>query len=319
MNDISEKRKALYLLAGRNPSQYDNHIILDICTACGADCVYCLHQAAGLAKPKLMPRESFFKIIDILEAEGYELVYLYQSGESFHHPNYFEFVTAVAERNMDSSTATKLFMPIDWDAFDQALARCEKTGRYVEYLVTVDALNQNAQDKIGPGIKTEAVKANLAKLAELNSKYDCMRCILDSIVHANNEHNIDEFPAYFSRLGFDTWYPRRMGYFMPSFARKEDLQAIAAVVPSSTEHPARFSIIDDELIPYEPQKRCDLGAAAVSPDGDLTVCCHDMLHINKLGNILETGSLREIMASDRFQEAANKGRNMQLPICQGCN
>ncbi len=319
MNEVSEKRKTLYRLAGRDPSRYDDHIIIDICTACGADCVYCLHQAAGLAKSKLMPRESFLKIADILHSEAYELVYLYQSGESFHHPDYFEFVAAIAERDMDSSTATKLFMSVNWEAFDQTLAVCETTGRYVEYLVTVDALDQDVQNKIGPGIRTDTVKANLEKLAELNQKYDCMRCILDTVVHANNEHEIDRFPAYFSKLGFQTWYPRRMGYFMPSFARKEDFEAIAAVVPSSKEHPARFSIIENELIPSEPQKRCDLGAAAIGPDGDLTVCCHDMLHVNKLGNILEVGSLRKIISSDRFDQAANKGRNMQLPICQGCN
>ncbi len=319
MNEVSERRKALYQLAGRNPSQYDNHVIIDICTACGADCVYCLHQAAGLAKSKLMKREDFFTIVDILQAEGFELVYLYQSGESFHHPNYFEFVEAVAKRGMNSSTATKLFMKIDWEAFDCTMAACEDTGCYVEYLVTVDALSQDVQDKIGPGIRNDAVMANLEELAKLNEKYSCMRCILDTVVHAHNEDHIDAFPKYFSELGFSKWYPRRMGYFMPSFARKEDFRAIAEVVPQSKEHAARFSIVDDKLVPYEEQKKCDLGAPSIGPDGYLTVCCHDMLHVNKLANVLEYGSMRKALASQAFQDAADKGRQMKLPICQGCN
>lgn len=319
MNEISKKRRDLYRLAGRDPSEYKNHVLLDICTACGADCIYCLHQAANLAPSKIMSREHFFVIADILQREGYELVYLYQSGESFLHPDYCDFIVAIAERGMASNTATKLFMPIKWDKLDAALTRCDATGKTVEFLITVDSLDQEAQDKIGPGINIERVKSNLIEMARLNEAHPHMKCILDTVVNAYNEHQIEQIEAHIKGLGFTQWFAKRMGYFMPSLARKEDLVMIGAAIPSSTEHPARFSIVDGELIPAEEQSRCDLGGPAVSPEGDVTVCCHDMLHLNRLGNVIEMGSLRDIIASDRFQKAADKGRNMGLKICRGCN
>lgn len=319
MNAISEKRRALYRLAGRPASVYENHIIVDICTACGADCVYCLHQAAGLATPRLMPRATFMTLVEILEREEYELVYLYQSGEPLLHPNYTEFLSAVAERGMNSSTATKVFSKIDFGQLDVALARCDATGRKAEFLITVDALSQDAQDRIGPGIRSEVVKKNLAGMARLNHAHSSMKCVLDTVVNAYNEKDLDAIAAYMKELGFTTWFPKRMGYFMPTLARPQDLEAIAKAVPTSTEHAARFSIINGGLVAYEEQHACDLGPAVINPEGDVTVCCHDMLHKNRLGNVIQANSVRDVLAAPAFQAAAARGRVMGLPICQGCN
>ncbi len=319
MNTVTEKRRALYRLAGREPDMYRNHVILDICTGCGADCVYCLHQSAGLVQSKLMHPETFMTIADILEREGFELVYLYQSGESLLHPDYPDFLVAVARRGMTSNTATKLFMPIDFDRLGRALERCDDTGQRVEFLITVDALEQHVQDKIGPGIRTDKVIANLAEFAELDRRHTSLKCTLDTVVNAHNEHQLDAIAAFVRGLGYDNWFAKRMGYFMPALARDSDIADIEAAVPQSDEHPARFSIIAGELVPYEEQSKCDLGAPAVSPEGDLTVCCHDMLHINRLGNIIETGSLRKILDSSTYQSAARKGRCMSLDICKRCN
>ncbi len=319
MNSVSEKRKAEYRLAGRDPSEYANHVLLDICTGCGADCVYCLHQAAGLVESKLMNEETFFAIADVLQREGYELVYLYQSGESLLHPKYPDFLAGIAERGMNSSTATKLFMPIDFDRLSAALDRCDVTGQTVEFLITIDALDQDVQSKIGPGIRTDMVKANLPEMAALQAKHSSMKCLMDTVVTAHNENQVDEIAVYLRGLGFTRWFPKRMGYFMPSLARTVDLVAIAKAVPKGGENPARFSIVDGVLVPAEEQSRCDLGAPGVSPEGDVTVCCHDMLHRNRLGNIVEVGSLRKIMESEVFQRAARKGRRMGLDICKGCN
>lgn len=321
MGGMSEKKRALYRLAGRDPAEYENHVSLDICTACGAKCVYCLHQAAGLARPRLMTKEVFLAMADILQREGFELVYLYQSGESFLHPAYPEFVASIAERGMNSSTATKLFMPIDFDELDAALDRCDPTGRTVEYLITVDAMTQEVQDRIAPGIHTETVRANLVEMAEMQQRHSCMKCVLDTVVNAHNENQLDEITAFIKDAGFESayWYPKRMGYFMPRLADEDDLLTIAAAVPRSEAHAARFRVVDGRLVPYEEQHRCDLGPPAISPEGDVTVCCHDMLHQHRLGNVVEVGSLRRILASNRFGEAASKGRNMALGICQGCN
>ncbi len=302
-----------------DPEVFVNHVLLDICSACGADCIYCLHQAAGLTPSKLMKPEHFQAIVEILRQEKYELIYVYQSGEAFLHPQYPDFLPEIAERGMDSSTATKLFMPIKWDRLDAALERCDATDSSVEFLITIDAITQEAQSKIGPGIQTEMVKANLVRMAEMQEKHPSVRCLLDTVVNAHNEHDIDVMLAYFKELGFLRWFPKQMGYFMPYHAREQDIENIAAAEPKTDRCPARFTVRDGEIFPTVVQTRCDLGAPAISPEGDVTICCHDMLHRYRLGNVVEQGSLRTIIASEAYQTIANRGRDMSLDICQGCN
>ena len=67
--------------------------------------------------------------------------------------------------------------------------------------------------------------------------------------------------------------------------------------------------------------RCDFlfPIPAISAEGDVTICCHDMLHKLRLGNVLEEGSLRKVLRSERFQKALAAGQKGKLEICRGCN
>jgi MoaA/NifB/PqqE/SkfB family radical SAM enzyme len=146
-----------------------------------------------------------------------------------------------------------------------------------------------------------------------------LHVLLDTVVNAYNEHDLDAMVAWFKSLSFKRWFPRQMGYFMPYHARQQDIENIAAAQPKTDRCPARFTVENGEIIPAVTMTKCELGAPAISPEGDVTICCHDMLHRHRLGNVVEQSSLRNIIASDTFQQAANQGKRMSLDICQGCN
>lgn len=318
MNSVTSiGRQLLYVLRPPRSSYGPDAVLIDICTACGARCLYCLHQHGNLGKRQLMNKDVFMQIADILAREKFKLVLLYMSGEPFLHPDLPDFVVALTERGMDISIATKLHVPIDFEHLDKALCHADLTGRKVQLLVTVDTLRADTQRKIAPGIDTTRVRNNLAIMAKLRDQHRSLTPECTTVVNRCNEEQLEEIRSGLADLGFKSWCPRQMGYYMGYMATQEDLTIIRDFEPRNSTYRARFQIKNGKLVSF--MKRCDPGPPAITPEADITVCCHDMLHILKLGNVLQEGSVRRILASETFRKTADAGRRMKLSICKGCN
>lgn len=105
--------------------------ILDICTACRSDCMYCLHQRGKMAKPELMEYELFKKIVTILVNEKYDFIHMYQSGEPMLHPQIYDMIELVSDFGMKISIGTRLNAKIDFIKLERVLAKAkanEKEG-----------------------------------------------------------------------------------------------------------------------------------------------------------------------------------------------
>ncbi len=107
-----------------------------------------------------------------------------------------------------------------------------------------------------------------------------------------------------------------MGYYMGYMIQQEDIDMIAVMEPKHIRK--RFSVKNGELISHKSSCRNFL-MPVIGVDGQVTVCCHDMLYHEAVWNILETGSLNTIIGSNDYKTKVNLGRKMRLPICKGCN
>ena len=270
-----------------------------------------------MVKPRLMSNEAFTRIVDVLAREGFQRVYTYLSGEPFMHPDIYEFIAEVAEHGMSSSTATKLSVPIDFDRLDRALARADAAEGKAQFLVTVDSFRQETLRRIAPGISLDRVESELTECAELRERHKSATFVFDTVVNRYNEGELDEIRSTLAELGFTSWYPKQMGYYHSRFANDEDVSTIADAVPENVEYRARFEVADNEIVCRK--ESCRIGACVIGPEGEDTLCCHDMLYELNFGNVLKEGSLRRIMASRAFREAFAAGRKMKLEICKGCN
>lgn len=285
--------------------------MIDIATACSAKCKYCLHQYRNMTKSKFMTWENFVAIMWILKNEGYEYIYPYLSGEPLLHKDYWEMIQHISDRSMHSNTASKLCFDID---FDKAEAVFSKINKIAHFDITIDAHSQEVQDKISRGIKTEQVFSNLKNLYEIAQGKN----VTFSVVTVVNKFNENHLEAIFDRVkscGNLKWCAKPMGYYMGYKMQDEDNELIADMAPSNS---TRFTINNGKLVSN--MKSCrKFIKPVIGVNGEVTICCHDMLYHESKWNILQTGSLDKIIGMENYQYALRCGEKMKLEICKGCN
>jgi sulfatase maturation enzyme AslB (radical SAM superfamily) len=284
-------------------------VMLDICTICNSKCKYCTHQVLSLLKPRLMSLEDFSEITTILAREEFLSVYLYMSGEPLLHTKIFEFLELANEKGIECSIGSKLNTEIDVNKFRKAL---EKTDKVCSFEVTVDALDQEIHSKIAPGISTKLVLKNLEILKKLNEDYkNRLKLVGIVVVNKFNFLSVKKIYNKLRSIGCNTIHVKAMGCIIPYVTTPEFLEGISEMVIDKS----RFRIEGGKVV-TKGRMGC-MGEPAVDIEGNVSVCCHDMLFSLKLGNIISENSLDKIMSSSAYKDALRKrGRHL---FCTGCN
>ena len=113
-------------------------------------------------------------------------------------------------------------------------------------------------------------------------------------------------------MGALTWGVKAMGYYKLHELTPEQREEVMKVAPKSSRFNSR--------VHCEPEKGCKyLATPTISPEGNVSICCHDMLEEYNTGNVIEVGSMRKIVESEAFLSIQRQGRARSLPMCKGCN
>ncbi len=291
--------------------QLTDRVLLDICTICRAKCVYCLHQRRNMVKPEVMDWGLFVKIVRTLAKENFRLVNLLQSGEPFLHPRICDMIAMVAALGMDSHIDTRLNASIDFASLDWAISKASYCKRRVHINVTIDSFED--PKAISPGINKELVSRNLGNLALLKN-LGSADIIFSTVVTKANENELDSIRQKLAGLEFTNWTPVPMAYYQQELATPEDIAEVSKFIPDNPQYRTRFDGKGTEA-----SGDCGGIVPTISVHGDVTVCCHDMLHQLRLGNVGEVGSLRNILASSAYRKTLKLARQRALKICRGCN
>lgn len=291
-----------------------DRVAIDVCTICHANCVYCLHQRNHLAVPKIMRYEVFQKIVTTLAKERFKLIHLYMSGEPFIHPKIYDMMEMVVTLGMESSTATKLNNLLDYTRFDKLLRIATSAHQKVELLITIDSLDNPGA--ISSGINKDIVRENLSILSKLQ-RHKSARFIFSSTITRVNEDEIERIKSSLKQYGFNNWQAGHMGYYQSHLASSDDINTIQNFLPLDSRYRDRFEVVDGKIVSVK--NSCDFTTPAIDPEGNVIVCCHDMLHTTQLGNVYRSGSMRAILNSPQFRKASQLGKRKALDICRGCN
>jgi MoaA/NifB/PqqE/SkfB family radical SAM enzyme len=287
------------------------HVLLDITTACAAKCKYCLHQYRNMVKPRAMTQDHFVEITRILVAEKYNYVFPYMSGESMRHPRYWPWMLAMSRAGIMTNTASKLCFEINSADVVNCFANLEAP---MHFDITIDAPNQSIQGSIAKNIDNDLVFKNLAMFVSLS----CASPVSISVVTVVNKYNQDHLPEISRRIrsaGAETWAPKPMGYYMGYRMQPQDEAMIVEMAPSKS---SRFAIVGGHVA--SKMKSCGkFLKPVIGPAGDVTICCHDMLYHEVVGNVLKAGSLDAVVKSTAYREKVELGKKMKLEICRGCN
>ena len=284
--------------------------MLDICTACSAKCKYCLHQSRNMVPARMMSDEHFGAIRDILVREGWRYVYMYLSGEPLLHPKYWDMALDLSKHGITTDTASKLCFRVNWRAAREAWKQLKSP---MHFDITIDAHNQELQDRVSLGINNNEVFYNLAKLASMQNRKLGIQVV--TVVNAYNAPHLDEIKARVLECGVTRWVAKPMGYYMGYLLTPEDERMIVGLAPRGNQ---RFAVVDGHVV----SKKHSCGSylkPVIGVAGDVTLCCHDMLYREAQWNVLETGSLDKIVSSASYREAHHQGSKMKLSICEGCN
>lgn len=286
-------------------------VLIDICTACGAKCKYCLHQYRNMVKPKTMSFAMFNDIVKKLKKDGYERVYPYLSGEPILNPEYWDMVELLSQYGIESNTASKLCFKIDWRKAEQVLSRLKT---HAHFDITIDAADDVTQRKIAAGIDNSIVYKNLSRLVKTAT---C--CDVDiTVVTVLNRYNMESMPQIKDRVlscGVKRWAAKSMGYYMGYAMTPED-----------------HALVSDMIVPGNPRcvvsngrvvsKMTSCGSyikPVIGVNGEVTICCHDMLYKQSRWNINDYDSLDKIIGTREYQDMIKAGQEMKLDICTGCN
>lgn len=283
-------------------------VLVDICTICNAKCRYCTHQSLNLVKPKIMSYPDFEKITTILSREGFSFIHLYMSGEPLLHPNFLEFLEILSDKEMNCSIASKLNAKVDIEKMDKVLG---KHSSLIEFVVTLDAIDQENQSKIAPGISTELVLENLEFLKDFRKKYKILKLVGVIVVNSFNINNLKEIRVKLVEVGCSPIYVKPMGGIIPYATTPEFAAYLEKMVVSTS----RFKV-ENGKIKSKGRMGCT-GEPSISPEGNVSVCCHDMLFSINVGNVIEESSLDKILGSSAYKMAIQKRGSH--PFCKECN
>lgn len=301
-------RKAQDYLA----TNYNREVVIDICTVCKSNCVYCLHQREKMQKPQIMDSETFFKIAEILERDNVKKVHLFLSGEPFLNPAIYYMINLITYGvGIKCTIGTRLNAIINFTELETVVKVKHST---LEFLITIDSITKMKQ--ISPGMNKQLVINNIQQLSKL-LKYKNVKFTFVSVITKVNEDSMYEVRDFVKSYGFNNWYPESMGYYMWKLAPQLELDIISKLITSNEHFKDRFDIVNGEFITK--RIHCNAQIPTIAPNGDVSICCHDMLHTINAGNILEAGSLNEIIKSEKYQKLKKLGLNKQLEICKSCN
>jgi sulfatase maturation enzyme AslB (radical SAM superfamily) len=289
--------------------KHGDRVIIDVCTICKSNCVYCLHQYEKLSKPEIMDYNLYQIIIDILHREKYKNVYLYQSGEPMLHPWIYHMMYYASVYKMNITIGTRLNCTIDFPKLEVAADMANK----LHFVITIDSLYQSP---LSDGVDNWLVLENIRKISRL-LKYPNVSFEFISLVSRINEYNLEQIEYWLLPLGFNNWYPASIGYYMWQQAPQENLDMISEYLPDNPKYRNRFDIINGKVI--DKFKSCASRIPVINVHGDVSICCHDMLHKTNAGNVVVEDSLRKIIKGYKYKRFLELSRLRQLDICRSCN
>jgi len=292
-------------------TQFNSEVVMDICTICKSNCVYCLHQRNRLIKPQLMYFDVFTKIAYILAKENIKKVHLFQSGEPFIHPKIYEMTELLTMLGIKVTIGTRLNCKIDHVRLENIASNSHSI---IEFLITIDSISN--PELISPGIDKDLVWDNLLQISNL-LKYKNVKFQLSTVVSSKNEGVIYDVKSILRGLGFKNWYATGMAYYMWNLASQDDLDTMSKYLTASPKFRSRFDIKDGKVV--DKPIHCNNLIPTISVNGDVSICCHDMLHQINTGNIVEVGSLNDIISGEKYQKFKKLAKEVKLDMCKVCN
>ena len=282
-------------------------IIIDVTNLCNLRCPVCPVTFAMTRPRNLMKMEVFRAIIDdFLHVDDKPEIYFNFSGEPTLNsdlPAFIAYATRHGHKTFLSTNATRLDEAMCEDLIEAGLDRVN---------LCLDGFSREAQETYRVRSDFDEVKANIVRF--LNTRKRLGRsspvCVLQTLLTAYSEHQVDEMTAWASEIGFDR--VRFKTFSIGSHTSDEEKRKFSHFLPSTKDYKrhAEGTIRQTCMTPTF--------QAVVFWNGDLGLCCIDYDQMIELPNVLDGGFI-QAYRSDKAVKARRAGYRKQFDICQGCS
>jgi radical SAM protein with 4Fe4S-binding SPASM domain len=282
-------------------------VMIEPTSACNLRCPLCPSGAQELTRPKgFINLDLYKKIIDQIAPTTMDLI-LWNQGEPFLHPEFYEMVEYATRKGLYTMTSTNANLPIDANRLiDSGLDRL---------IVSMDGATQETYSKYRVGGEIERILDNLRHLQDARrrkrSKIPFIR--LQFLVMKHNEHELDAIRRIARETGCDM-----LEFKTVQIYREEDIEQYLPTNPAYR----RYTVGGGHFsLKHGVKNRCRRiwTQPVANWNGDMAMCCYDKDIQYKIGNLNEQ-TFAEIWHGKKLNKlrAAILKNRAAMPVCNNC-
>lgn len=318
-SDVSFGRKVNYFLAGissiyafKRSLGRPLRVTIEPTTVCDQKCPICETGNGELARPKaFLAYEHFEKILNSFD-NNLEQIFLYFMGETFLNKDAYRMIRLAADRGIHVASCTdgNFIKPLEM----------VKSG-ISEINIQIGGMTQETHEiyRVGGHLnKAMGFTEELVKLKkEAGKSAEKMRIRLGFIVMKHNEHEVEEFKRYATRIGVDSWV-----VISPCIRHVSEWDTYMTADPEYWMYD-KSEYEKGRLVPTSrPDNFCGeiYSSSTILVNGDVVSCCRDPKGEKILGNVFKQDFYKEIWngpAYRRLREAVTTQSN-SLKLCSLC-
>lgn len=288
-------------------------------TACNLRCPQCVSGLKSFTRPEgKMDFELFCKSIDAFSPELFYLN-LYFQGEPYLHPDFFKMIQYAKMKNIFVMTST------NGHFLDKESAIQTVDSGLDKLIISVDGIDQNTYQKYRIGGKLTIVQQGIRNLVqakkEKNSKTPLV--IIQFIVFAHNENQMEEFKKEFESYGVDDivfksaqiYEPEKNQEWLPQKQKFSRYRRDGQLSVSTIQNSFHLNIPSNRNYCWK-----SWHSSVITWDGKVLPCCFDKDAKHEMGNLFSE-NLETILDSKNYSNFRKKILNSResIDICRNCS
>ncbi len=293
-----EKRSPESAFACR--TDFPRRVILELTSKCNFLCRMCPQN--GLKRPRMhMDKSMAFKVLDELEKQGIQGLWLYHLGESILHPSFQEIMAYMSARE----NLGLVWLSTNGQAFSEKHIRTVLDSK-VDFLnYSLHALTEEVYKTVAPHGDFNKVRGNLERFWEIKEKI-------------KGNHGPKKPFLHLQMIEQETTQSQVDGFIRKYYDQAEivSVNMLEYVnLPNNS-----FGQKQRERKPLTNCKRVDRGDCFIMSNGDVTLCDVAVNAEIKLGNV-GRDSLYDIWNGEvrtRLLELSRTGRMAENDFCAKC-
>ena len=187
-SDISDKEYPL-------EAPFPKNLMIELTNACNLRCSMCYNRLMR-RKKGFMDMDTYKLVLDNAAEIGIKMIGLYTTGESFLHPQIFDFIKLAKDKGFEY-----VYLTTNGNVLNEEKIKKIFESGLDSIKFSIDGISKESYEKIRIGGNFEALYRNIKMLGEMRDRMKSKLKIYASFVLTNeNAHELKEFKNFWKGL-----------------------------------------------------------------------------------------------------------------------